>query len=330
MVMFQRAEKQKAKLRLALTGVSGGGKTFSALVMAKELGGRTVVIDSERSSALLYADLFDFDHADLTNHSMEKYREAIKAAADAKYDTLIIDSLSHEWAGRGGVLEQVDRAKGNGNGFNAWNGPSQQHNSLIDDLLLFPGHVIVTMRKKADYVLEEQVKNGKKIQVPKKVGMAVVQREGVEFEFTVLLSMERDGSVIVEKSRCAAVEERAHTLRREELKDVAVILRDWLAAGKDVPPPSKPIDDLEKKKGIALARFATSATEPELEAVWRDLVAKLPKPAQDELTPPFKENRARIRAAAQKPNPTPPNGEPVAVTNFPKPEATPAPEEPAF
>lgn len=236
---FQKAEKRKAKLRLALTGVSGAGKTYSALLMAQKLGTRVAVIDSERGSARLYADRFTFDHQDLSLHSVDMYRRAVKEAASAGYDVLVVDSLSHEWAGRGGVLESVD-AKKEKSSFNAWNGPSQAHASLVDDLLMFPGHVIVTMRSKTEYVLEEYVKDGRKLQVPKKVGLAPVQREGVEYEFTVLLSLDKSGTVTVEKSRCSAVEEKGSTLRREDLDEVAHALKSWLEDGAELPPPAPP------------------------------------------------------------------------------------------
>lgn len=313
---FQRAVKTKAKLRIALAGVSGAGKTYSALMMAKALGGRVALIDSERASALLYADKFEFDHQDLSDHGIDRYKAAIREAA--AYDVLIIDSLSHEWAGRGGALEEVDRKKSAGNSFAAWNGVSQKHAGLLDDILMHPGHVIVTMRKKSAFVLETV--NGK--QVPRKVGMEVVQREGIEFEFTVLLSMEKDGAVLVEKSRCSAIDEMG-ALRREDLLSAGETLRAWLATGEEAAPIAKPVDELEKRKGIALARLETSVTESELNAVWSELVGKMPKSDQDELTPPFKARRAAIRESTRKPNPTPPSA--VEVTNFPKPEATSAP-----
>lgn len=256
---FTKAVKTKAKLRVALAGVSGAGKTYSALLMAKALGGRVALIDSERSSALLYADKFEFDHMDLSDHGIDRYKAAIREAA--AYDVLIIDSLSHEWAGRGGALEEVDRKKGSGNSFAAWNGVSQKHAGLLDDILMHPGHVIVTMRKKSEFVLETV--NGK--QVPRKIGMAVVQREGIEFEFTVLLSMEREGQVLIEKSRCSALEEMG-ALRREDLARAGETLREWLATGAE---PTKPAlsDDVTKEMDALRARGMEAKTAPELEAL---------------------------------------------------------------
>lgn len=255
---FTKAVKTKAKLRVALAGVSGAGKTYSALMMAKALGGRVALIDSERSSALLYADKFEFDHMDLSDHGIDRYKAAIREAA--AYDVLIIDSLSHEWAGRGGALEEVDRKKGAGNSFAAWNGVSQKHAGLLDDILMHPGHVIVTMRKKSEFVLETV--NGK--QVPRKIGMAVVQREGIEFEFTVLLSMEREGQVLIEKSRCSALEEMG-ALRREDLAKAGETLREWLSTGVEAPKPAS-IDPADPVSIEAEAVIAAASRLPDMAA----------------------------------------------------------------
>lgn len=111
-VTFRKAKRGLSKLRLALSGVSGSGKTYSALLLAKGLGGRIAVVDTERGSASLYADMPgipDFDVLDLeAPFSPERYVEAIRAAESAGYDVLIIDSMSHEWTGKGGCLELAD------------------------------------------------------------------------------------------------------------------------------------------------------------------------------------------------------------------------------
>ena len=268
---FTKAVKTKAKLRVALAGVSGAGKTYSALVMAKALGGKVALIDSERSSALLYADKFDFDHLDLSDHGIDRYKAAIRDAA--AYDVLIIDSLSHEWAGRGGALEEVDRKKGAGNSFAAWNGVSQKHAGLLDDILMHPGHVIVTMRKKSEFIIEQV--NGKG--VPRKIGMAVVQRDGIEFEFTVLLSMERDGAVLIEKSRCSALEEMG-ALRREDLAKAGETLREWLGSGIDAPK----VDAVALEVGSLTALIASCGNRAELDELTPRLKA-LPERERDAL-----------------------------------------------
>src|SRR5690606_31598618 len=107
--MFKKAERKQARLRLALAGPSGSGKTYSALQMAKGLGSKIAVIDTEHGSASLYADAAEFDVMELhAPYSPERYVEAIQAAEAAGYDVLIIDSYSHEWTGPGGCLEIND------------------------------------------------------------------------------------------------------------------------------------------------------------------------------------------------------------------------------
>ena len=107
---FTKATRQKARLRLALTGPSGSGKTWGALLLALGLGGKIAVVDTERESASLYSHLADFDTLNLSApFTPERYIEAIKAAEEAGYDTLIVDSITHEWSGVGGCLELVDQ-----------------------------------------------------------------------------------------------------------------------------------------------------------------------------------------------------------------------------
>ena len=122
--MFQKAERKKARLRLALCGPAGSGKTYSALLIAQGLGGRIALIDTEHESGSLYADLCEFDTASLTPpYTPEKYKNAIQAAEQAGYSVLIIDSFSHAWAGEGGLLDMHDKAAAamrSGNSFTAW------------------------------------------------------------------------------------------------------------------------------------------------------------------------------------------------------------------
>jgi hypothetical protein len=106
--MFQRATKSQIKIRLALSGASGAGKTYSALAIASHLSKKIALIDTERGSASRYADIFKFDVCELNNHHPSKYIEAITAATDAGYEVIIIDSLTHAWFAQ---LELVDRAR---------------------------------------------------------------------------------------------------------------------------------------------------------------------------------------------------------------------------
>ena len=129
--MFTKATKQQLKLRLLIEGASGSGKTFSALQLAKGLGGKVAVIDTERGSASLYSDKFDFDVCELDYYSPEKYIEAIKYAQQ-DYDVIIIDSITHEWSGEGGILD-IHRQLGGQ--FNDWSKVTPKHNAFINAIL---------------------------------------------------------------------------------------------------------------------------------------------------------------------------------------------------
>lgn len=191
--MFRRAQRRKAKLRLALMGPAGSGKTFSALMIAKGLGGRVAIIDTERGSGELYSHLYEYDATQLEPpFSPSKYIQALRAAEQAGYDVIIVDSLSHAWAGPGGVLDLQDKAaKSTRNSFSAWREVTPLHNELVDALLGSTSHLIVTMRTKTSYEVQQ---DGGKTKVMK-VGLAPVQRDGLEYEFTVVLDLSIDGHV---------------------------------------------------------------------------------------------------------------------------------------
>lgn len=191
--MFKPAKRGIAKLRLALMGPSGSGKTYSALLIAKGLGGKVALVDTERGSGELYSHLYSYDAAQLSPpFSPETYMEAITAAEKAGYDILIIDSLSHAWTGEGGVLAMHDQAsKYTRNSFAAWREVTPQHNALVDAILGSSCHVIVTMRTKTAYEVTNE--NGKTKVA--KVGLAPVQRDGLEYEFTVVLDLALEGHI---------------------------------------------------------------------------------------------------------------------------------------
>lgn len=235
--MFQKATKEQAKLRLAIDGVAGSGKTYSSLILARELGGRCAVIDTEYGSASKYADLFSFDSAALQEFSLDTYLRAIGEAKKAGYEVLVIDSLSHAWSGKGGALEEVGRTGGNNKFANGWRAVTPKHNQLVEAMLSYPGHLIATMRRKTEYVVEEV--NGKK--VPRKVGLAPVQREGMEYEFDVVCDLDIDGSLHIAKTRCSALAERATSLTRRDLPEVGGILKAWLTTGAAPAPKPSPV-----------------------------------------------------------------------------------------
>lgn len=231
---FHKAQKKQAKLRLGLVGPSGSGKTFSALAIATGLGGRIAVIDSERGSASLYADKFTFDVLELSSFKPEIYVEAIHAAEAAGYDVLIIDSLSHAWAGKDGALQMVDDAAArsrSGNKFAAWREVTPVHNALVDAMLLSRCHVIATMRAKTEWVLEDNDKGQK---VPRKIGLQPVQRDGMEYEFTLVGDL--DGATFITgKTRCPEVAPQKSVIQRPGI-EFGKALRDWLENGSEPDP----------------------------------------------------------------------------------------------
>ena len=202
---FHPATKTRSRARIAIIGPSGSGKTFSALAIAAGLGQRVAVIDTERGSASKYAGLPGmppFDVLELESFSPETYVSAIGAAGAAGYDVLIIDSLSHAWMGKDGALEQVDRAakrSQSGNSFAAWREVTPKHNALVDAMLASSCHLIVTMRAKTEYVMET---NSRGKQEPRKIGLAPIQRDGMEYEFDVVGDITLDHELIISKTRC--------------------------------------------------------------------------------------------------------------------------------
>ena len=233
--MFVKAERKKAKLRLAMLGPSGSGKTYSALLIAHGLGGPIALIDTERKSGSLYAHLCDYDVCDIEPpYTPDKYVKAIREAEHAGYNVVIVDSLTHAWAGQGGLLEEVDKRKGRGNDFTAWRDITPMHNALVDSMLQSGCHVIATMRTKQEYVLVDENRNGKNVKVPKKVGMAPVQRDGMEYEFTVVFDMDLDRHVATaSKDRTSLFDGKVFTPGVDTGKELVA----WLETGADMPLP---------------------------------------------------------------------------------------------
>jgi ABC-type dipeptide/oligopeptide/nickel transport system ATPase component len=188
-MLIRKAERKKAKLRLGIAGPSGSGKTWSALEIATGMGGKIGMIDTESGRGELYGNDFGYDIIRLeAPYSPERYIEAIKTFENAGYDILIIDSLSHAWVGDGGVLSIVDRA-GSKSFTEGWRVATPKQNSLIDTLVNSKMHIITTFRVKTEYVTE---KDDRGRMVPKKVGLAPVQRDGVEYEFTVFMDINQE------------------------------------------------------------------------------------------------------------------------------------------
>lgn len=230
---IEKATKRKQKLRLALTGGTGSGKTYSALMLAHEMGSKICVIDTENESASLYVD--DFPEYFVNNleppFSPERYIEAITKAENDGYDVIIIDSLTHAWSGQGGCLEMVDavaEASRSKNTYTAWAKVTPEHNKLLDKMVRCKSHLIVTMRSK---MAQELVNTGKGLS-PQKIGLQPIQREGIEYEFTTVFNLDQYHRYTCSKDRTRLFDNPE--IPAEFTKDIAVKLIDWLNSGEEI------------------------------------------------------------------------------------------------
>lgn len=232
---FTKAVRQKAKLRLALTGPSGSGKTYGALKIAKGIGGKIAVIDTEKGSASLYSHIANFDVLELDPpYTPERFIEAINAAEKAGYEVLVLDSITHEWSGVGGCLELVDevaKARYRGNSWSAWNDITPRHRAFLDALMRTSMHVVATMRSKTE-TSQTEGPNGKKQVV--KLGMKAEQRDGAEYEFTTVLDIVHDGHfAVASKDRTGLFADKDPQKITEK---TGADLLNWLECGVEIVP----------------------------------------------------------------------------------------------
>lgn len=227
---FRPAARRNARLRLALIGPSGSGKSYTMLEILTALSKRPAVIDSERGSIEKYArsgakpagpGAWEFDTCPLDVTDPQTYVARIAEAAGAGFDALGIDSWSHSW---GSALEQIDRMGGWVKGGKVVTPAIQK---LVDSVLTYPGHVVATIRSKTAHEVEKDEAGRAKI---KKLGTAPVARDGTEYEFDVILDLGLDGTLTPAKTRCPALSGQVFT-RPEVLTRIVPALRAWLDDG---------------------------------------------------------------------------------------------------
>ncbi len=229
MLQLKKAVRKQVKLRLGMSGASGFGKTYSALLLAYGITQdweKIAVIDTENESASLYANLGGYYTVPLSApFSPERYIEAIKACEDAGIEVIIIDSISHEWDGKGGCLEILESLGGQ---FRDWAKVTPRHNAFVQSILQSKCHVITTVRRKQDY---DMVKNDKGRIEPVKVGLKEVTREGFEYELTVNFELINDKHLVkASKDRTGLFTGNPEFVITEE---TGKLIKNWCETGID-------------------------------------------------------------------------------------------------
>jgi hypothetical protein len=295
---IHRATKRRAKLRLGMSGPAGSGKTYSALLIASGLGGRIGMIDTEHGSGDLYADLLPegYDVLQLTPpFTPARYIEAIHALEETGVSTIIVDSLTHAWSGEGGSLDRQGKiADKSGNSWQAWRQVTPEHNALVEALLQSSCHIIATMRAKTEYVQEKDERTGK--QVVRKIGLAPIMRDGIEYEFTTFLELDVHHMAFVGKDRTRLFDGAIFMPNVETGRQLLA----WLDSGEDIQVPRNVMPD-EQKTGLMEAINRADTLDDLFQAfstAYRAAVALPDSEALSELT----EAKDRRKAVLEAPN----------------------------
>ena len=245
--MFRKAQRKQVRLKIGLSAPSGAGKTYSALLMAYGMCGdweKIAVIDTENGSAELYSHLGEYSVCQITPpFTPKKYIAAINEAVAAGFEVLIIDSLSHAWNGEGGLLDMQDKAakaSKSGNSFTAWREITPEHNRLVDCVLQSDIDVIVTTRAKSEYVMTDD--NGKK--GVKKIGLAPVFRDGLEYELTVFFDISQEHIATASKDRTGLFDGQNFTPTVETGKQLVEWRNSGVVAEKQVQTKLDVVKDI--------------------------------------------------------------------------------------
>jgi hypothetical protein len=257
----RKAVRPSLKARLMLSGPAGAGKTYSALEIASVLGDNILVVDTEKESALTYADEFTFTHLAWREPFDPRELGLVLAEASTDYDVIVVDSLSHFWGGQGGTLDIADGK------FGGWKTARPAQNDVVQAILSSGAHIIVCVRSAIEHVQELDSRTGK--QVVKKLGMAPKQDKDLEYELNLAAEISIEHKISVSKSRTTAV-----PVGREfapgHARDLAKEYAEWLGSGE-------PFADLEMRAQIDAARRALSAEQKrDLWEAWQR--AALPSP----------------------------------------------------
>jgi hypothetical protein len=195
---LHKAQRKQAKIKLALSGPSGSGKSVSSLLLASGMAdwSKIAVIDTENHSADLYAHLGNYNVLQLSKpFTPERYIKAIEVCENASMDVIILDSITHEWDGSGGILDLHGNMPGNS--FTNWAKMTPRHNAFVQKILDANAHIIATIRTKTDYAMVE--KNGK--YSVEKLGLKGITRDGMDYEFTIVFDLDIKHHATASKDR---------------------------------------------------------------------------------------------------------------------------------
>ena len=199
---FKQAKREQVRIKVSIAGPAGSGKTMSSLLMAygltraefpniseEEVWNKICIIDTESGSGALYVGkqvgptkIGSYNTIQLSPpFEPAIFVDAIHMAENHGMNVIIIDSLSHAWAGAGGALDQQGKiAERSGNSWTAWRTITPQHNKLVDAMLQSQAHIIANMRAKMEY---QQVTNESGKKQIKALGMGVVMKDGIEYSW---------------------------------------------------------------------------------------------------------------------------------------------------
>ena len=283
-VQFRRAVREQVKLKIILGGISGTGKTWTGLELAQGLGEQIVLLDTEGGSGELYADSFQYDYARIDPpYTPEIFVHYIDSAIATGYDVIVLDSISHEWEG---ILEIADSAANSTKSpYGGWGIATPRHRLFVEAILHKPIHIIATCRMKTGY---EMVKNWKGQDTPqKKPAPVFVQREGIDYEFTLGFQLIGDGMAIPLKDRTSMFKGKPNI---QLTKEIGTQLKQWANSGKDHSEEFQKLShQLERTSNLAELKQTFSAGYAKIQS-WSNNLKYIQKYTQqkDKLKAKFK------------------------------------------
>lgn len=265
-MQLKKATRKKVKLRMGLSAVSGGGKTYSALLLAYGITNdwsKVAVIDTENGSASLYSHLGEFNTIELkAPYSPERYIECIKACEEAKIEVCIIDSITHEWDGKGGIIDISNSMTGNS--FTNWAKLTPRHDAFIQTILQSDMHVITCVRRKQDYEMTKGSDGKLKVE---KAGLKEITREGFEYELTLNFNLDLNHNATVSKDRTGLFMDKPEFVITT---DTGRLIKEWCESGVAVPTIKDELTSCKTLEELASKYMALSTEDKVMFASLKD------------------------------------------------------------